>query len=123
MHARFLAKHTVTELLDWDDYNLEQAGRLTHPMRYDVASDRYLPVGWADAFTEIGREFRAIEDRKSVVFYSSGRCSNEASYLYGLLARLYGNNNLPDSFQHVPRDHIGGAAGKYRRARRDNHPG
>ena len=52
-------------------------------MRYDAASDRYLPVSWADAFAEIGRELRAIEDPKSVVFYSSGRCSNEASYLYG----------------------------------------
>ncbi|GAC1344337.1 MAG: FdhF/YdeP family oxidoreductase [Acetobacteraceae bacterium] len=93
----FFARHSVTELLDWDDYALEQAGRLTHPMRYDKTSDRYRPVAWADAFAEIGRELRAIEDRKSVVFYSSGRCSNEASYLYGLLARLYGNNNLPDS--------------------------
>jgi molybdopterin-dependent oxidoreductase alpha subunit len=93
----FFARHTVTELLDWDDYSLEQAGRLTHPMRYDAATDRYLPISWTDAFSEIGRELRAIEDRKSVVFYSSGRCSNEASYLYGLLARLYGNNNLPDS--------------------------
>jgi molybdopterin-dependent oxidoreductase alpha subunit len=93
----FFARHTVAELLDWDDYSLEKAGRLTHPMRYDAPSDRYLPVSWTDAFAEIGRELRAIEDRKSVVFYSSGRCSNETSYLYGLLARLYGNNNLPDS--------------------------
>ena len=93
----FFAKHTVTELLDWDDYHLEQTGRLTHPMRYDAASDRYLPVSWSSAFEEIGRELRAIEDRKSAVFYSSGRCSNEASYLYAMFARLYGNNNLPDS--------------------------
>ena len=56
-----------------------------------------MPVSWNDAFAEIGREMRAITDRQSVIFYSSGRSSNEASYLYGLLARLYGNNNLPDS--------------------------
>nr|WP_294527829.1 FdhF/YdeP family oxidoreductase [uncultured Rhodopila sp.] len=93
----FFAAHTVTELLDWDDYHLEQAGRLTHPMRYDPASDTYRPVSWSAAFAEIGREMKAIADRKSVVFYSSGRSSNEASYLYGLFARLYGNNNLPDS--------------------------
>ena len=93
----FFAKHTVTELLDWDDYHLEQAGRLTHPMRYDAATDKYVPVGWGHAIGEIGRALRAIEDRRSVVFYSSGRCSNEASYLYGLFARVYGNNNLPDS--------------------------
>jgi molybdopterin-dependent oxidoreductase alpha subunit len=93
----FFARHTVTEMLDWDDYALEKTGRLTHPMRYDQSTDTYQPVSWNDAFAEIGRELRAIADPKSVVFYSSGRSSNEASYLYGLYARLYGNNNLPDS--------------------------
>jgi molybdopterin-dependent oxidoreductase alpha subunit len=93
----FLAQHTVTEMLGWDDYALEQTGRLTHPMRYDGVTDTYVPVSWDDAFADIGREMRAITDRKSAVFYSSGRSSNEASYLYALLARLYGNNNLPDS--------------------------
>ncbi|WP_158743138.1 FdhF/YdeP family oxidoreductase [Acidisphaera sp. L21] len=93
----FFAQHTVTDMLDWDDYHLEQAGRLTHPMRYDAATDKYLPVSWESAFAEIGAEMQAIEDKKSVVFYSSGRSSNEASYLYALFARLYGNNNLPDS--------------------------
>jgi molybdopterin-dependent oxidoreductase alpha subunit len=93
----FFASHTVTELLAWDEYQLEQAGRLTHPMRYDAATDKYRPVTWDEAFAEIDRELRAIQNRKNVVFYSSGRTSNEASYLYGLFARLYGNNNLPDS--------------------------
>ncbi len=93
----FFAEHTVTELLGWDEYRLEQAGRLTHPMRYDATSDKYVPVSWGDAIAEIGRELRAVEDKRETVFYSSGRCSNEVSYLYGLFARLYGNNNLPDS--------------------------
>ena len=93
----FFAAHTVTELLSWDDYHLEQAGRLTHPMRYDAATDKYVPVSWRSAVAEIGRDLKGIVDRKSVVFYSSGRCSNEVSYLYGLFARAYGNNNLPDS--------------------------
>ena len=93
----FFAEHTVTELLGWDDYGLEQAGRLTHPMRYNAGTDKYVPVSWADAIAEIGRELRAVKDRQSTVFYSSGRCSNEASYIYALFARLYGNNNLPDS--------------------------
>jgi anaerobic selenocysteine-containing dehydrogenase len=93
----FFARHTVTKLLAWPDYDLEQTGRLTEPLRYDAPTDKYVPVSWEDAFAGIGRELRAIEDRKSAVFYSSGRCSNEASYLYGLFARLYGNNNLPDS--------------------------
>ena len=93
----FFAQHTVTELLGWDDYHLEQTGRLTHPLRYDPATDRYRPVSWAAAVAEIGRELRALQDRKEAVFYSSGRTANETSYLYALFARLYGNNNLPDS--------------------------
>ncbi|KMO29817.1 formate dehydrogenase [Methylobacterium variabile] len=95
----FFAEHTVSELLDWDDYHLEQPGRLTHPLRYDPATDKYVPVSWGEALEEIARELRASRQRdpRRAVFYSSGRCSNEASYLYGLFARLYGNNNLPDS--------------------------
>jgi len=94
----FFATHTVRELLDWDDYQLEQTGRLTHPLRYDAATDKYVPVSWGHAVDEIARELRAVTDRKKgTVFYSSGRLSNEASYLYQLFARLYGNNNLPDS--------------------------
>ena len=92
----FFAKHTVTELLGWSDYSLEQQGRLTHPMRYDAASDRYVPVAWEEAFRIIGEELKAL-DPKSVVFYASGRASLETSYMYSLLARMYGCNNLPDS--------------------------
>ena len=94
----FFADHTVTELLGWDEYHLEQTGRLTHPLRYDPAADKYLPVSWGHAIDEIARELRGVQDKqKGTVFYSSGRLSNEASYLYQLFARLYGNNNLPDS--------------------------
>jgi molybdopterin-dependent oxidoreductase alpha subunit len=93
----FFAAHTVTELLGWDDFHLEETGRLTHPLRYDAVSDTYKPVSWGAAIAEIGRELKAVENKRDTVFYSSGRCSNEASYLYGLFARLYGNNNLPDS--------------------------
>ena len=93
----FFARHTVTELLGWPDYDLEHAGRLTHPMRYDSASDKYVPVAWADAVADIGRRLAAVGDKQRTVFYSSGRCSNEVSYIYALFARMYGNNNLPDS--------------------------
>jgi molybdopterin-dependent oxidoreductase alpha subunit len=93
----FFAKHTVTALRGWQDYDLERAGRLTRPMRYDPATDRYRETSWEVAFAEIGRELRAIADPNRAVFYSSGRTSNEASYLYGLFARMYGTNNLPDS--------------------------
>ena len=94
----FFAAHTLTELEAWADLDLEAQGRLTHPMRWDAASDKYLPVAWDEAFAAIGAELRALQGRpESVVFYASGRASLETSYLYQLLARLYGNNNLPDS--------------------------
>ena len=92
----FFAKHTVSELRNWNDYDLEQQGRLTHPMRYDLASDRYVPCEWEEAFAAIGSQLKSL-DPQSVVFYSSGRASLETSYLYALFARLYGCNNLPDS--------------------------
>lgn len=94
--ADFFERHTLTELEDWDDHELEDQGRLTVPLRYDAASDRYRPVAWDDAFAEIGAALRRF-DRKKVVFYASGRASLETSYMYQLLARMYGNNNLPDS--------------------------
>jgi molybdopterin-dependent oxidoreductase alpha subunit len=92
----FFQTHTLTELRGWRDYDLEQHGRLTHPLRYDPETDKYVAVNWDDAFREIGAELKPL-DPKSVVFYSSGRTSLEASYMYGLMARMYGNQNLPDS--------------------------
>jgi len=92
----FFAKHTLTELRTWSDYALEGEGRLTHPMRYDSASDRYLPVSWDAAFAEIGAELRALDDPNQAEFYTSGRASNEAAYIYQLFARAYGTNNFPD---------------------------
>ncbi len=94
--AAFFAAHPVSELLQWADHDLERQGRLTEPMRYDHGTDRYQPIGWDEAFALIGRELKAL-DPASAVFYASGRASLETSYMYALLARLYGNNNLPDS--------------------------
>ena len=91
-----LARHRVSELKTWRDHDLEQLGRLTHPMRYDAATDSYVPCSWQEAFDGIGRELRAI-DPGSAVFYTSGRASLETAYLFQLFARLYGHNNLPDS--------------------------
>ena len=92
----FFAKHSVTELRGWNDFDLEQQGRLTQPMRYDAATDHYAPCEWQEAFQAIGQQLRSL-DPDSVIFYSSGRASLETSYLYALFARLYGTNNLPDS--------------------------
>ena len=95
----FFAEHSLTELRGWSDLDLEGAGRLTTPLRYDPASDRYLPVSWDAAIAGIGRALAAqrAADPQATVFYASGRASLETSYMYQLLARLYGNNNLPDS--------------------------
>jgi molybdopterin-dependent oxidoreductase alpha subunit len=92
----FFADKTVSDLEKWDDHHLEAAGRLTHPMRWDRATDKYVPVEWETAFDEIGRELRALNP-ESAVFYTSGRASLETAFMYGLFARAYGNNNLPDS--------------------------
>lgn len=92
----FWSDHTVTELRGWKDHDLEMAGRLTHPLKYDQGKDRYVEVTWDEAFAGIGEVLKRLE-RESVVFYSSGHAGLEASYLYALLARVYGNNNLPQS--------------------------
>lgn len=92
----FFAERTVGELATWSDYDLEQAGRLTEPLRYDAAMDKYVPCAWADAFAEIGRELKGLKPTE-VAFYASGKASLEASYLYALFARMYGSHNLADS--------------------------
>ena len=92
----FFARHTVTELRGWTDHALEGEGRLTQPMRYDAGLDRYIAVPWDEAFAEIGATLRGLAHPDQAEFYTSGRASNEAAYLYQLFARLYGTNNFPD---------------------------
>lgn len=92
----FFANHTLSELRQWQDYDLEQQGRLTHPMRYDSTSDRYRETTWEEAYRDIGATLKTMEP-DSVVFYASGRASLETSFMYQLFARAYGTNNLPDS--------------------------
>jgi molybdopterin-dependent oxidoreductase alpha subunit len=92
----FFSAHTVTELLQWPDHELEGEGRVTHPMAYDAATDHYLPISWDAAFTRIGAALRALPDPNMAEFYTSGRASNEAAFLFQLFAREYGTNNFPD---------------------------
>lgn len=94
--ADFFQQHTLAELEHWSDHDLEAQGRLTVPLRWDAATDKYVPVAWQQAFDAIAAELHALAP-KSVVFYTSGRASLEASYMYQLMVRMYGNNNLPDS--------------------------
>jgi molybdopterin-dependent oxidoreductase alpha subunit len=92
----FFAQHTLEELRSWSDHQLEEQGRLTTPLRYDFVSDKYVPVSWEQAFREIGAELKKLDPR-AVVFYTSGRASLKASYMYQLFGRMYGSNNFPDS--------------------------
>jgi molybdopterin-dependent oxidoreductase alpha subunit len=92
----FFAAHTVSSLLLWSDHALENEGRLTHPMAYDAASDTYRPLDWDEAFARIGAGLRALADPNQAEFYTSGRTSNEAAFLYQIFVREYGTNNFPD---------------------------
>jgi hypothetical protein len=92
----FFAAHTVSELAGWSDYDLEAVGRLAEPMSYDPASDEYEPISWEDAFALVGSTLRGLESPDQASFYTSGRLSNEATFLYQLWVREFGTNNLPD---------------------------
>ncbi len=92
----FFARHSVAELAAHSDFWLEDQGRLTHPMVYDAASDHYLPIAWDDAFALVARHLNALPDPDQAIFYTSGRTSNEAAFLYQLFVRQFGTNNFPD---------------------------
>ena len=92
----FFASHTVSELSGWTDFALEDQGRLTEPMAYDVESDKYVPISWSEAFAVVGSTLRELDNPDQASFYTSGRLSNEATFLYQLWAREFGTNNLPD---------------------------
>lgn len=92
----FFAQHTVSELLTWSDHRIEDAGRLTNPMLYDRGSDRFLPIEWSEAFEKIGCYLQKLPNPNLAEFYTSGRASNEAAFLYQLFVRAYGTNNFPD---------------------------
>jgi len=92
----FFDQHTVSSLLELSDYELEDYGRLTHPMAYDAATDKFVPVAWEAAFARIGEVLRGLDSPDQAEFYTSGRASNEAAYLFQLFAREFGTNNFPD---------------------------
>ncbi|UAK25895.1 FdhF/YdeP family oxidoreductase [Sphingomonas nostoxanthinifaciens] len=92
----FFKRHSATELYGWSDYDLENAGRLTHPLRYDAASDHFVPITYDEAYARIGAGLNALADPNQAEFYCSGRASNEAAFLYQLFARAFGTNNFPD---------------------------
>ena len=90
------ARFPIAELLAQDDRWLESQGRLTEPMWLPPGGESYEPISWDDAFARIARHLRALASPNEAIFYTSGRTSNEAAFLWQLLARAYGTNNLPD---------------------------
>lgn len=92
----FFARHPVAELSSKPEYWLSQQGRLTHPMVLRPGDDHYRPIGWDDAYRLIADELRALASPNEAIFYTSGRTSNEAAFLYQLFVRSFGTNNLPD---------------------------
>ncbi|HGM7197755.1 TPA: FdhF/YdeP family oxidoreductase [Serratia marcescens] len=91
----FLAQNTVTSLLQKTDYQLEDYGRLTTPLCYDAGTDTLRPLAWDEAFQRIAAVLQTLPPEQ-VEFYTSGRASNEAAYLFQLFAREFGSNNFPD---------------------------
>lgn len=92
----FFAQHSVAQLAELSDYEIGKSGRLTHPMLLKENGTHYTPVSWDEAFSVIADELNALSSADEAVFYTSGRTSNEAAFLYQLFAKLYGTNNLPD---------------------------
>ncbi|GAA2648699.1 FdhF/YdeP family oxidoreductase [Streptomyces lunalinharesii] len=92
----FFAAHPVADLATRSGYWLGQQGRLTHPMYLAEGAERYEPVTWDRAFDLVAEELTALDSPDEAVFYTSGRTSNEAAFLYQLFAREFGTNNLPD---------------------------
>ncbi|HEX4458939.1 MAG TPA: molybdopterin-dependent oxidoreductase, partial [Polyangia bacterium] len=92
----FFAKHSIDALLEMSDYEINAAGRLTHPMMKAPGATHFQPVSWNEAFALIGREMRALASPNDAIFYTSGKTCNEPAFLFQLLARQLGTNNLPD---------------------------
>lgn len=92
----FFQRHSVDWLLQQSDFWLESQGRLTHPMVLRPGATHYAPLSWEEAFSLLADELGALESPDEAIFYTSGRTSNEAAFLYQLFARMLGTNNLPD---------------------------
>ncbi|WP_260928885.1 FdhF/YdeP family oxidoreductase [Novosphingobium sp. 9] len=92
----FFAQHTASELWEWSDHKLEDAGRLTEPLAYDAVTDRFVAISWDEAFARAGAVLQSLDHADRAEFYCSGRASNESAFLYQLFAREFGTNNFPD---------------------------
>ena len=92
----FFTTNSVQELSELSDYELGKSGRITHPMYLAEGATHYEEISWENAFKMIGKELNSLNSPDEAIFYTSGRTSNEAAFLYQLFVRQYGTNNLPD---------------------------
>ena len=92
----FFATHSVQELSELSDYEIGKSGRITHPMYLPEGATHYEEITWEDAFKMVGDELNSLNSADEAIFYTSGRTSNEAAFLYQLFVRQFGTNNLPD---------------------------
>ena len=96
LDGSFFRKHSVEEMSRWSDYEIGKAGRLVQPLYLAADSSHYKPLGWPEAFEILGSKLKSLDSPDEAVFYTSGRTSNEAAFLYQLFVRQYGTNNMPD---------------------------
>ncbi|MDA8639015.1 FdhF/YdeP family oxidoreductase [Candidatus Poseidonia alphae] len=92
----FFSKHSVSELSQLSDYELNRKGRISHPVILEKGALHYTKISWKNAFSRISDHLKSISDPNRTAFYTSGRTSNEAAFLYQAFVRAYGTNNLPD---------------------------
>lgn len=92
----FFAKHSVEEMRTWSDFEIGKKGRLTSPMVLREGATHYEPISWEDAFQIVGQQLKQLASPDEAIFYTSGRTSNEAAFLYQLFVREFGTNNMPD---------------------------
>jgi molybdopterin-dependent oxidoreductase alpha subunit len=92
----FFAKHSVNALASWSDFEIGKSGRLSEPMFLSEGASHYKPISWDEAFNKVAAHLNALNNPDEAVFYTSGRTSNEAAFLYQLFVREFGTSNLPD---------------------------
>ncbi|OEK08136.1 hypothetical protein A8C32_01355 [Flavivirga aquatica] len=96
INREFFAKHSIDELSNLSDFEIGKSGRLAEPMLLAESGTHYIPISWEAAFKKVGKYLNTLSDPDEAVFYTSGRTTNEAAFLYQLFVREYGTSNLPD---------------------------
>ncbi|MFY0627107.1 MAG: FdhF/YdeP family oxidoreductase [Reichenbachiella sp.] len=96
VNVDFFKKYSITEMSNWTDFQIGKSGRLTDPMILRPGREHYEPISWEESYKIIAQNLKDLDDPNEAIFYTSGRSSNEAAFLYGLFIRAFGTNNMPD---------------------------